>query len=130
VCCNERGVASFDKLWHRSHDPEVLLIAFDLLELDGNDLRREPLEVRKQTLASLLRGSLPGVQFNAQSHAFPATSRSSMPASWGLRVVSKRLGSRYVSGRTRDWLKFKNRRRRRSRREAEEDWGNEHHAAR
>jgi bifunctional non-homologous end joining protein LigD len=65
VCCNERGMASFDKLRHRSHDPEVFLVAFDLLELDGQDLRREPLEVRKQTLASLLRGSLPGVQFNA-----------------------------------------------------------------
>ena len=65
VCCNDRGVASFDKLRHRSHDPEVFLVAFDLLELDGDDLRREPLEVRKQTLASLLRGSLPGVQFNA-----------------------------------------------------------------
>ena len=46
VCCNEHGVSSFDKLRHRSHDPEVVLIAFDLLELDGNDLRREPLEVR------------------------------------------------------------------------------------
>ena len=32
VCCNERGVASFDKLRHRS-DPEVFLVAFDLLEL-------------------------------------------------------------------------------------------------
>ena len=40
VCCNERGVASFDKLRHRSHDPEVFLVAFDLLELDGNDLRQ------------------------------------------------------------------------------------------
>ena len=66
VCCNERGVASFDKLRHRSHDPEVVLIAFDLLELDGQDLRREPLEVRKHTLASLLRGSLPGRQFGAR----------------------------------------------------------------
>jgi bifunctional non-homologous end joining protein LigD len=65
VCCNDRGVSSFEKLRHRSHDPEVFLVAFDLLELDGNDLRREPLEVRKQTLASLLRSSLPGVQFNA-----------------------------------------------------------------
>ena len=27
VCCNERGVASFDKLRHRSHDPEVFLVA-------------------------------------------------------------------------------------------------------
>ena len=61
VCCNEHGVPSFDKLRYRSNDPEVVLIAFDLLELDGNDLRREPLEVRKQTLASLLRSSLPGL---------------------------------------------------------------------
>ena len=49
VCCNERGVSSFEKLRHRSHDAEVFLVAFDLLELDGQDLRREPLEVRKQT---------------------------------------------------------------------------------
>jgi ATP-dependent DNA ligase len=33
----------------------VFLIAFDLLELDGEDLRREPFETRKATLASLLR---------------------------------------------------------------------------
>jgi hypothetical protein len=37
--------------------------------------------------------------------------------------VSKRLGSRYVSGRTRDWLKFKNPEALAVKREAEEDWG-------
>src|SRR3954466_11284864 len=37
VSCNERGVPSFDKLRHRSHEPEVFLVAFDLLELHGND---------------------------------------------------------------------------------------------
>jgi bifunctional non-homologous end joining protein LigD len=42
----------------------VFLIAFDLLELDGVDLRREPLEVRKATLASMLRRGGPGVQLN------------------------------------------------------------------
>jgi hypothetical protein len=36
--------------------------------------------------------------------------------------VSKRLGSRYVSGRTRDWLKFKNSAAPAVKREAEEDW--------
>ena len=51
---------AFELLRHRGNDPDVVLVAFDLLELDGNDLRREPLEVRKQTLASLLRGSCPG----------------------------------------------------------------------
>ena len=38
-------------------------------------------------------------------------------------IVSKRLGSRYRSGRTRDWLKFKNPQAPAVRREAEEDWG-------
>jgi hypothetical protein len=37
-------------------------------------------------------------------------------------IVSKRLGSRYVSGRTRDWLKFKNPEPPAVKREAEEDW--------
>ena len=108
VCCNENGVPSFDKLRYRSHDPEVFLVAFDLLELDGNDLRREPLEVRKQTLVSLLRGSLPGVQFNAHL-THPGDIVFAHACKMGLEgIVSKRLGSRYRSGRTSDWLKFKN----------------------
>jgi ATP-dependent DNA ligase len=38
-------------------------------------------------------------------------------------IVSKRLGSRYRSGRTSDWLKFKNPQAPAVKREAEEDWG-------
>ena len=38
-------------------------------------------------------------------------------------IVSKRLGSRYRSGRSLDWLKFKNPAAPAVRREAEEDWG-------
>jgi bifunctional non-homologous end joining protein LigD len=37
------------------------MYAFDLLALDGQDLRREPLETRKATLASLLRKAPPGI---------------------------------------------------------------------
>jgi ATP-dependent DNA ligase len=39
-------------------------LSFDLLELNGSDLRREPIEVRKATLASILRKSRPGVRLN------------------------------------------------------------------
>jgi bifunctional non-homologous end joining protein LigD len=108
VCCNERGMPSFEKLRQRSNDQDVILVAFDLLEFDGNDLRREPLEVRKQTLASLLRGSLPEVQFNAHlAHRGDVVFEHA--CKMGLEgIVSKRLGSRYRSGRTGDWLKFKN----------------------
>ena len=42
---------SFDRLRYRRQDDAVFLFAFDLLELNGADLRHEPLEVRKTTLA-------------------------------------------------------------------------------
>jgi ATP-dependent DNA ligase len=48
----------------RRNGPEAFLYAFDLLELDGTDLRREPIEVRKATLASILRKSRQGVRLN------------------------------------------------------------------
>src|SRR4051794_33985401 len=49
VCCDEGGVAAFNVLRRRRNEPEAFLYAFDLLELDGTDLRREPIEVRKAT---------------------------------------------------------------------------------
>jgi ATP-dependent DNA ligase len=48
VCCDERGVAAFHVLRVRQNEPEAFLYAFDLLELDGTDLRREPGEVRRK----------------------------------------------------------------------------------
>src|SRR5262245_33747806 len=47
VACDGDGMPSFDRLRYRRADGAVFLFAFDLLELDGRDLRREPLEVRK-----------------------------------------------------------------------------------
>jgi hypothetical protein len=42
----------------------VFLYAFDLIELDGDDLRREPLAVRKATVASLLARVALGLRSN------------------------------------------------------------------
>ena len=55
VCCDEHGLARFDVLRRRRNEVDAFLYAFDLLELDGTDLRREPIETRKATLASVLR---------------------------------------------------------------------------
>jgi bifunctional non-homologous end joining protein LigD len=52
VACGDDGVPSFDRIRYRRHDASVFLYAFDLIELDGEDLRRDPLAVRKVTLAS------------------------------------------------------------------------------
>ena len=64
VCCDERGLAIFSTLRQRGNEARAFLYAFDLLELDGLDMRREPIEVRKATLASILRKSRPGIRLN------------------------------------------------------------------
>jgi ATP-dependent DNA ligase len=46
VCCDEDGMPSFDRIRYRRHDASVFLYAFDLIELNGGDLRRDPLEAR------------------------------------------------------------------------------------
>jgi bifunctional non-homologous end joining protein LigD len=123
VVCDDNGLTVFERLHHKHEARHVLLYAFDLLDLDGEDLRRAAFETRKATLASLLRGSLPGLRLNEHlTHPGDVVFRHA--CKMGLEgIVSKRLGSRYVSGRTRDWLKFKNPDAPAVKREAEEDWG-------
>ena len=110
VACDGNGVAVFERLRRKRAGRHVFLCAFNLLELDGKDLRREPFEVRKSTLASLLLTHPGDLVFR---HA----------CAMGLEgIVSKRLGSRYRSGRTADWLKFENPDAPAVKREAEEEW--------
>jgi bifunctional non-homologous end joining protein LigD len=114
-----------ERLRYQRSGRHVFLFAFDLLELDGEDLRREPFETRKATLASLLRHCLPGLRLN-EHLAHPGDVVFQHACKMGLEgIVSKRLGSRYRSGRTNDWLKMKNPEAPAVKREAEEDWGKE-----
>jgi bifunctional non-homologous end joining protein LigD len=59
AACDDNGVPSFNRIRYRRHDASVFLYAFDLIELNGDDLRRAPLEVRKATLASVLSRAWP-----------------------------------------------------------------------
>src|SRR5262245_4371055 len=126
VACDGDGMPVFDRLRYRRQDRHVFLYAFDLLELNGQDLRREPIEVRKRELGKLLRWTAQiGLQFNDQI-AEPGDVVFRHACKMGLEgIVSKRLGSRYRSGRSHDWLKFKNPAAPAVKREAEEDWGKE-----
>jgi hypothetical protein len=97
--------------------------AFDLIELNGDDLRREPLEWRKAALERLLARAESGVQLNEHLEAegplvFEHACRMGLEG-----IVSKRKGSWYSSGRSRDWLKAKNPKAPAVTRLAEEDWG-------
>jgi bifunctional non-homologous end joining protein LigD len=105
VCCDENCLAVFRALRQRRNEPE-------------------PIEVRKATLASILRKSRPGVWLNDHLEHPEGDVVFRHACKMGLEgIVSKRLGSRYRSGRSPDWLKFKNPAAPAVRREAEEDWG-------
>ena len=61
VVCAENGVSDFEKLHSRSHDHTAIFYAFDLLEIDGEDLRPLALEDRKARLGTLLRRAPNGI---------------------------------------------------------------------
>ena len=86
----------------------VFLYTFDLIELNGDDLRRDPFEVRKATLASVLAKAGPGIRFNEHIEGDGPTVFAHA-CKMGLEgIVSKRKDSAYRSGRSPDWLKMKN----------------------
>jgi bifunctional non-homologous end joining protein LigD len=124
VCSDEKGVTAFHLLRHGRNEPQAFLYAFDLLELNGADLRKEPIEVRKATLASILRKCRPGVRLNEHMEHPEGAVVFQHACKMGLEgIVSKRLGSRYRAGRSPDWLKFKNPAAPAVKREVEEEWG-------
>jgi bifunctional non-homologous end joining protein LigD len=123
VACSEDGLSSFDRLCSRQNDASVFMWAFDLIELDDEDLRREPLEVRKATLASLLARAASGLRLNEHlEEDGPLVFYHACKLGFE-GIVSKRKGSRYRSGRSPDWIKRKNPACAAVKREAEEDWG-------
>ena len=100
----------------------VFLYAFDLIELNGDNLRRDPLEVRKTTLRSMLAKAGLGLRFNEHLEGDGPTVFAHA-CKMGLQgIVSKRKDSAYRSGRSPDWLKMKNPSAPAVKREAEEDW--------
>ena len=125
VCCDDNGVPSFDRIRHRRYDASVFLYTFDLIELNGDDLRRDPLEVRKATLASVLAKAGPGLRLNEHIEHEDGEMVFRHACKIGLEgIVSKRKDSPYRSGRSQDWLKSKNPACAAVKREAE-DWGKE-----
>jgi bifunctional non-homologous end joining protein LigD len=125
VGCDENGVTSFDRARYRHHDESIFLYAFDLIELNGDDLRSDPLEGRKATLEIILAKTGPGIRFNEHMEGDgEAVFRHACKL--GLEgIVSKRKDSAYRSGRSPDWLKMKNADAPAVKREAEEEWGKE-----
>ena len=123
VACDDNGVASFDLIRHHRANERIFLYAFDLIEQNGDDLRRDPLEARKATLASIVAKAARGIRFNEHMEGDSPTVFAHA-CKMGLEgIVSKHKDSAYRSGRSPDWLKMKNADAPAVKREEEEEWG-------
>jgi bifunctional non-homologous end joining protein LigD len=120
IVTNGDGLAVFDLIRHKRHGGGAVLVAFDLVELDGEDLRRSSIEYRKRKLAKLVRRSELGIVLNEhyEGHGEIIFKHACKLGCEG--IVSKRLGSLYRSGRSPHWVKVKNPKAPAVRREA--DW--------
>ena len=109
VWLTQDGLDDFDALHSRKNDEWAMLLAFDLIELDGQDLRDRPLLERKHRLRSLLARADHGLQYVEHLHGdgsmiFEEVCRMGLEG-----IVSKRADSIYRGGQSRAWRKVKNR---------------------
>jgi bifunctional non-homologous end joining protein LigD len=103
------GVSDFDALHSGRHGDEVQLYAFDVLAMDGDDLRDLPLSMRKASLAKLLRGRPDGMFIAPFENGEIGPDLFREACKFGLEgLVSKRRDRPYRAGPSRDWVKVKN----------------------
>jgi bifunctional non-homologous end joining protein LigD len=110
VALDDRGRSSFQLL--QGFDAglvrrRIKFYAFDLLRLNGEDLRGSPIEERKAKLAALLKNSPPAVRYSPSftQNIDELLSRVRELSLEGL--IGKRAGSKYNSKRSGAWIKIK-----------------------
>jgi bifunctional non-homologous end joining protein LigD len=126
VACGPDGIACFDLIRHWGNDERVFIRAFDIIELNGDDLRRDALETRKATLQIAVAGASNGIELNEHLEHEDASLVLQHACKLGFEgIVSKRKNSPYRAGRSPDWIKLKNPKAPAVTREAEENWPGE-----
>lgn len=111
-----RGVSSFERLQQRlgKHDPaaarasgiRIHYYVFDILHLDGSDLRSAPLAERKRALKTSLKAAGP-VRLTTHRRTAGEAYYDAACCRGLEGVIAKRLDAPYRGGRSDDWLKFK-----------------------
>jgi bifunctional non-homologous end joining protein LigD len=122
IVCDGDGLAVFDLIRSHRSNAVAVLCAFDLIEVNGEDIRREMIEGRKRRLAGLLRLQHEGIALNEHFGGDGAMIYRHACALGCEGIVSKRMGSPYRAGRSAHWLKVKNPAAPAVKREAEEEW--------
>ncbi len=112
VALDERGIASFADLqaaFHEGRQRYLTYFAFDLLHLDGHNLRELPLVERKALLARLLAHAGENSPLRFSEH-FEGDGRKVFAKACALGaegIVSKLAQAKYASSRSSAWLKVK-----------------------
>jgi bifunctional non-homologous end joining protein LigD len=117
------GYSDFNALHSGRHNDEVQLLAFDVLAVDGDDLRDLPLSMRKTNLARLLARRPDGIFLSEfeQGEIGPDLFRKA--CEFGLEgLVSKLRDRPYRGGRSKHWIKVKNRKHPAMTRAKDFDW--------
>ena len=109
IVANERGISNFSNLqsWRSEADGELIFYMFDILWLDGYDLKQLPLSERKEILLKIF----PSINNIRLSESFDAGATEFFEVAKKINlegIIAKKADSKYFPGeRSRDWLKIK-----------------------
>jgi bifunctional non-homologous end joining protein LigD len=121
IVCAGKGLAVFQFIRNYRRGNIATICAFDLIEINGRDMRQQPIEERKHVLKWLLTKSHPGIIYNRHFDVEGAIVFHHACKRGCEGIVSKRIGSPYRAGRSADWIKVKNPAAPAVKREAEEE---------
>jgi bifunctional non-homologous end joining protein LigD len=101
------GISDFEALHTRSRNAEAVAFAFDLMTLDGKDVRPAPWMIRRRMLKKLLGRRALGLSYSKEivgrgPEVYWAACRMGLEG-----IVSKRIEAPYKSGKVKTWLKIK-----------------------
>ncbi|MGY3265007.1 DNA ligase D [Lysobacter sp. HA35] len=110
IAVDKNGYSDFNALQKALSDKDannMRYVIFDLLAVDGQDLRDAPLIERKALLEELLKGADPRLFYSSHivgrgPEVFEAARERGMEG-----IISKRINSTYVDARSAEWLKVK-----------------------
>jgi ATP-dependent DNA ligase len=108
IVYDQHGMPDFNLIHSKEYDREVSLVAFDLLEKDGEDLRPLRLDERKRRLQYLVAKVREGIEFGDHIQGDGADIFKAACDLGHEGIVAKRKDLPYESGRSKRWLKIKN----------------------
>ncbi len=110
VVTDEGGKTDFQALQNYLKNPagqKLTYVVFDLLALEGQDLRDRPLTERKARLEVLMAGAADNLHYSRHIRGNGKESLAAACAAGMEGIIGKKAGSLYSGSRNGDWIKIK-----------------------